>query len=249
MVYTVKKLARLAGVSVRTLHYYDQIGLLHPSSLGENGYRYYADSALLRLQQVLFYREMEFSLEMIKNLLNSADFDVLTALQSHKKSLQGRVKRLERLLLTVDETIERVKGNANMDDKGLFEGFSEEQQEKFAKEAEQLYDPQVVRDSNRRWKAYPQEEKERILNEGKTIYLEMAACMPAGASSPQAQTLVARWHKNMEYFWIPNDEQLLGLASGYNTDARFKANFDKIHPNLAAFMLQAVTVYVENRKK
>ena len=130
--YTVKQLAKLAGVSVRTLHYYDEIGLLKPSSVGGNGYRHYEEEALLKLQQILFYRELELSLDEIKAVVGRPDFDVLSALQSHREALQGRVERLKRLIQTVDKTINHLKGNETMNAKGLFEGFSEEEQEKYA---------------------------------------------------------------------------------------------------------------------
>ena len=247
--YTVKQLSKLAGISIRSLHYYDEIGLLKPSSLGANGYRHYEEEALLNLQQILFYRELDLSLDEIRAIIDRSDFDVLTALKSHKEALQGRVERLKRLIRTVDKTIDHLKGNENMNAKGLFEGFSEEEQEKYALEAEQMYDPETVRASNRKWKAYPPAEKECILAEGKAIYVDLIAAMPKGAASPEAQALIARWHRHMQYFWSPNDEQLLGLADGYNDDPRFRANFDKMHPNLAGFMHEAVNAYVKNRKK
>lgn len=247
--YTVKQLAKLAGVSVRTLHYYDEIGLLKPSSLGGNGYRHYGQEAVLKLQQILFYRELELSLEEIKAVMGRPGFNVRNALESHKVALQGRVERLNRLIQTVDNTIDTLKGNENMDAKGLFEGFNEEEQEQYAKEAEQMYDPETVRASNRRWKAYPQAEKDRILAESKAIYVDLAAAMPKGAGGAEVQAIIARWHKNMQYFWVPDDEQLLGLANGYRDDPRFKANFDKMQPGLAEFMQEAVKVYVERRKK
>ncbi len=247
--YTVKQLAKLAGVSVRTLHYYDEIGLLKPSSVGGNGYRHYEDEALLKLQQVLFYRELELSLDEIKAVVGRPDFDVISALQSHREALQGRVKRLKRLLQTVDKTIDHLKGNETMSAKGLFEGFSEEEQEKYAKEAEQLYDPETVRASNRRWKQYSAAEKEGILLESKAIYVDLIAAMPKGARSAEVQAIIARWHKNMDHFWIANDAQLQKLSEMYNEDPRFKANYDKMHPKLAEFMREAVKVYVEGRKK
>lgn len=247
--YTVTQLSRLARVSVRTLHYYDEIGLLKPSSRGSNGYQYYEEEALLRLQQILFFRELDLSLDKIKTLMGSPDFDVLTVLRSHKKALQGRVERLQRLIQTVDNTIDHSKGNGKMNAKGLFEGFSEEEQEKYVLEAEQMYDPETVRASNRKWKAYLPAEKERILAEGKAIYDDMLAAMPKGATSAEVQALIARWHQHMQYFWRPNDDQLLGLADGYNEDARFRANFDTKHPKLAEFMREAVKVYVKDRRK
>ena len=135
-----------------------------------------------------------------------------------------------------------------MSQKSLFEGFSEEEQEKYALEAEQLYDPETVRESNRKWKGYSAAKKEAIMAEGKQIYQDMIAAMPKGASSAEAQTVVEHWRKHMDYFWTPSLDQLLDLAKGYNDDPRFKANFDKIHPELAEFMLEAVKVYVAKKK-
>ena len=136
-----------------------------------------------------------------------------------------------------------------MSQKGIFEGFSEEEQEKYALEAEQSCDPETVRESNRKWKAYSAAKKEAVMAEGKAVYLDMIAAMPKGASSAEVQAIVERWRKHMDYFWTPNLEQLLGLANGYNDDPRFKANFDKMHPQLAEFMLEAVKVYVEKSNK
>lgn len=136
-----------------------------------------------------------------------------------------------------------------MSEKGLFEGFSEEEQEKYALEAEQMYDPEIVRASNRKWKAYPAAKKEQILAEGKAIYTDMIAAMPKGAASVEVQAIVDRWRKHMVYFWTPNLDQLLGLAEGYNTDPRFKANFDRMHPKLAEFMRAAVKIYVDKNTK
>src|SRR5215212_9506205 len=247
--FTVKQLSKLAGVTPRTLHHYDEIGLLKPSRVGDNGYRYYGEESLLRLQQILFYRELGIPLEDIKNIMGRHDFDVLGALHNHKEALQKQVTRLNRLISTVDNTIIHLKGNTTMSDKAYFEGFSEEEQEKYAAEAEQLYDAESVRESDRKWKAYPVAKKEAILAEGKAVYTDMIAAMPRGAASKDVQTIVERWRKHMDYFWTPKLDQLLALASGYNDDPRFKANFDKMHPQLAEFMREAVSVYVANQKK
>lgn len=247
--YTVKQFSQLAGVSSRTLRFYDQVGLLKPSSVGGNGYRYYKEDALVMMQQILFYREMGLGLENIKAILTDPAFDVSAALRSHREALQGQVRRLNRLLDTVDHTINHLKGSETMTPKGFFEGFSDEEQEKYALEAEQMYDPETVRASNRRWKAYPPAEKERILAEGHAIYTGLVEAMPSGTADPKVQDLIARWHRNLQYFWNPNDEQLLNLANVYNEDARFRENFARMHPKLAEFMRAAVGVYVAGRKK
>ena len=247
--FTVKQLSKLAGVTPRSLHHYDEIGLLKPSRVGDNGYRYYGEESVLRLQQILFYRELGIPLEDIKKIMGRRDFDVLGALRTHKEALQKQVTRLNRLINTVDNTINHLKGNTTMSDKAYFEGFSEEEQEKYAAEAEQLYDAESVRESNRKWKAYSAAKKEAIMAEGKAIYTDMIAAMPKGAASNDVQAIVERWRKHMDYFWTPKLEQLSALANGYNDEPRFKANFDKMHPQLAEFMREAVNVYVTNQKK
>ena len=246
--FTVKQLSKLAGVTPRTLHHYDEIGLLKPSRVGDNGYRYYGEEAVLRLQQILFYRELDIPLDDIKKIMGRRDYDVMGALQSHKEALSKQAARINRLIQTVDNTINHLKGNKTMSDEKLFEGFSEEQQEKYAQEAEKMYDPETVRESNRKWKAYSAAKKEAILAESSAIYKDMIAVMPKGANSAEAQAIVERWRKHMDYFWTPNLEQLLGIANGYTDDPRFKANFDKMDPRLAEFMRDAVKVYVDGKK-
>lgn len=248
MSYTVKQLSSLAGVTPRTLHHYDQIGLLKPETVGANGYRYYGDDSVLHLQQILFYRELGLPLEDIRQIMGRRDFDALEALESHRRALGKQAERINRLIQTVDDTILHLKGQKNMSKKQLFEAFSEEQQEEYAQQAEQMYDPEIVRASNRKWKSYSAEEKQRILEEGNKIYMDLTAAMPGGADTVEVEACIERWRKHMNYFWTPNLEQLLGLAGGYNTDPRFKANFDKIHPRLAEFMLEAVKVYVAKLK-
>jgi MerR family transcriptional regulator, thiopeptide resistance regulator len=202
----------------------------------------------LRLQQILFYRELDMPLDEIKKIMGRRDFDVLAALENHKLELQKRIRRLSHLIETVDKTINHLKGENIMSPKGLFEGFSEEQQEEYAKQAEQMYDPETVRASNRKWKSYSAEKKQAILDEGKQVYLDMIAVMPKGADSPEVQAIVERWRRHMDYFWTPNLDQLLALANMYGESPDFKANFDQMHPDLADFMRAAVKIYVEKRK-
>ena len=246
--FTVKQLSRLAGVTPRTLHHYDAIGLLKPSRVGENGYRYYGEESLLLLQQILFYRELDLPLDDIKKIMGRRGFDVLSALEGHKGELRKRIERLEHLLGTVDNTILHLKGEKAMSNKQIFSGFTEEEEKMYAEEAERLYDPETVRASNRKWKSYSAEQKQRILNESKQIYVDMIAAMPRGAGSAEVQALVERWRVNMDNFWTPNLDQLVGLASMYSEDPRFKANFDSFGPGLAEFMGEAVRIYVAGKE-
>ncbi len=246
--FTVKQFSSMAGITPRTLHYYDEIGLLKPSQVGDNGYRYYGEESLLRLQQILLYRELDIPLDRIKQIMGRRGFDVMEALESHKEELRKRIARMERLINTVDHTILHLKGKADMSQKQLFEVFNDEQQAEYEKEAMQMYDPATVKASHKLWKSYTTAEKQRIGEEGNAVYQDLILAMPKGAASPEAQSCVERWRRHMEYFWIPNLEQLLGLANLYNDDPRFKANFDKADPRLAEFMREAVIVYVESRK-
>jgi DNA-binding transcriptional MerR regulator len=249
MVYTVNQLAKLAGVSVRTLHYYDQIGLLSPTSYGTNGYRQYEKDALLRLQQILFYRELDLKLEHIKELLDKPGFNLLTALEEHKITIQKEINRKHSLITTITETIDHLKGNTEMKDNDLFKAFSDEEQEQYAMEAEKLYDPLIVQASNRKWKNYSSEKKAEILAEGNRIYTDILSAMALGVDSFEVQACVERWRKHMDYFWTPTLAQLVGLAEDYNNHPGFKRNLDKIDPCLAEFILEAVKVYVARANK
>ncbi len=244
--FTVKQLSRLAEVTPRTLHHYDQVGLLNPARLGENGYRYYDRTSLLRLQQILLYRELGMPLEGIKAVIDQPDFNILQALQEHKKALADRINYLERLKASVDETLENLKRNIPMDEMKLFDVFNEKQQQEYEKEALNMYDPELVKESNRKWRSYSEADKQRIGEEGNAIYAAIVAAMPQGAGSTQVQACIQRWREHMNYFWTPNLDQLLAIAEGYSSDPRFKKNFDKVHLGLAEFMGEAVRFYIHN---
>lgn len=246
--YTVKQLAALAGVTVRTLHYYDEIGVLRPAQVGENGYRYYDDAALLRLQQILLYREFGMELMQIKDILDSPDFDLIKALRTHRDVLQDRIARTENLIRTVDETIHHVQGEKPMSGKRLFEAFNEETQKQYEREARLQYDPQIVNDSIRRWDNYSKGEKDRILAEAGEVYSDIVEAIEAGKppQSPDVQAILERWHKNIFHFYEPTLEILRGLGDGYNNDPAFIANFQKLHPDLPAYLQQGITQYVDD---
>ena len=248
MNYTVRQLGQLAGVSVRTLHYYDEIGLLRPSRVGDNGYRYYDEDAVMRLQQILLYKELELSLDEIRDLLDQPGFDVLRALEDHRRALGQRLARLRRLLLTVDQTIAHVKGERPMSNKDLF-AFSEEQQAEYEKEAEALWG-ESVRASSRKWKGYSAEKKKQIFAEGEAVSLDMIERLNAGDApdNPAVQAIVARWERHLRYFYAPTVAIMRGLGGAYVEHPGFRAFFDKLHPRLAEYMRDAIEVYCEGRE-
>jgi DNA-binding transcriptional MerR regulator len=247
--FTVRKLSKLAGVTPRTLHYYDEIGLLHPASVAENGYRYYDEGSLFRLHQILLYRELDLPLAEIKRILDCETFDAIDSLRGHKETLRRRIHKTERLIDSVNDTILFMEGKKEMNEVKMFEPFNEQQQAEYEKEAMEKYDPEIVKASQQKWKSYTKEEKQRIGEEGNAVYRDFVLAIPKGPVSLEAQDCVRRWRAHMAYFWEPDDEQCLGLADLYNDDPRFKANFDKIDPHLAAFVREAVKVYIVNKKK
>ncbi len=246
--YTVKQLSDLAGVSVRTLHYYDEIDLLHPSQVGANGYRYYDEAALLRLQQVLFYREIGIELLQIRDILDAPGFDLLDALRSHRQVLQEKLSHLQALVGTVDATIDDLtKGEANMSKKRYFEGFTPEKQEEYTRSARLQYGPELVDESVRRWNSYTEAQRESIKNEQVDGLLDFAAAIDAGLDPQSAEIhlLVEKWHERLRYFYEPTLEVLRGLGDLYNTDPGFLSNFQKIHSKLPEYMQAAIAGYVD----
>jgi DNA-binding transcriptional MerR regulator len=246
--YTVKQVSDLTGVSVRTLHYYDEIDLLHPSSVGANGYRYYDDPALLRLQQILFYREVGLELTQIKDILDSPDFDLLSALRTHRSGLEDKITRLQNLIRTVDNTIMHLSGEVNMSKKKLFEAFSEEKQEHYQRVARLQYGPDTVNASIKLWNSYSKAKQDAVMQEAGEIYSDMAAALEAGksAQSAEVQAILVRWHENMRNFYEPTLEIMRGLAEGYHTDPGFIATFQKFHADLPDYLFEGITQYVDD---
>lgn len=247
--YTVKQLAEIAGVSARTLHYYDEIDLLKPERHPLNGYRLYSREAVLRLQQILFLKELGLGLDDIRSVIELPGFDLLDALEHHRTALQERQEHLAALIRTVERTILHLKGNIEMEGKELFEGFSDEQQEKYAEEARQRWGSKNVDESMRRWGTYSKEQRQRILDEGGTIYKDIIALLDQDPGSPDVQKCIARWHANLRNFYEPTTELLRGLGDLYNDDPQFNATFVKMHPDLAPFMRTAIGIYVDRLKK
>ena len=245
--YTVKQVADLAEVSVRTLHHYDEIGLLQPSKVGSNRYRYYDDDALLRLQQILFYREMGLELMQIKEILDSPDFNLVAALHAHRTVLQEKISRLQNLMQTVDATIKHVGGEAIMSKKRLFQAFSDEQQKDYERLARLQYGPDVVNESIRRWNRYTKAEQDTILEEAGQIYSELVKAIEAGKSpnSDEVLAILQDWHNNLRYFYKPTLEILRGLGEGYNSHPDFIANFQNLHPDLPQYLQESITHYVD----
>ena len=243
MNYTVKLLAKLAGITPRTLHYYDEIGLLRPASHGENGYRYYGDEAVLRLQQILFFRELGFSLDQIKTILDRPDFDLLRALESHRRALLERVDRIHSLIHTVDQTILHIRGEIVMAQKDFYQGFDEEKQKRYAEEAQRRWGDTAA-SSQRRWENNSRDQKNEILAELHDISEGVATHMDKGPESAEVQYWIERWHKAINtHFYDCSLEIFESLGHMYVEDPAFTETYEKIRPGMAAFMEKAMVHY------
>ena len=243
MKYTVKQLAKLAGVTTRTLHYYDEIGLLRPESHGDNGYRYYGNEAILRLQQILFFRELDFSLDQIKAIIDRPDFDMLRALESHKRALSERVERIHHLIHTVDQTILHLQGEIVMAQKDFYTGFDEEKQKGYADEATRRWG-NTAASSQQRWEESSREQKNEILAELHDISEGVAAHMEQGPEGPEVQYWIERWHKAINaHFYDCSLEIFESLGHMYVEDPAFTETYEKIRPGMAAFMEKAMVHY------
>lgn len=245
MEMTVKEVAEIAGVSRRTLHYYDEIGLLKPATIADNRYRYYDREELLRLQQILFFREMDFSLKEIKKMMDRPDFDQLEMMKKHRAALKKRAGRLNKLIHTLDETILHLQGKKEMNTPDLFSGFDEETQEAYAEEAARRWDADAVRTSMQKWNNLSEEKRTAVMTEANEIHQRLLDHMDKGYDSDEVQALVGRWYSHLHHYFTPTLEIFRSLGQGYEEDPQFAAFYEKLHPDMPAFFRQAIDYYCD----
>ena len=244
--YTISQLAKIAGVSVRTLRHYDQIGLLVPSSRSGAGYRQYERRNLLRLQQILFFRELDFPLDEIQAILDDPDFDQVQALEGHRQRLEQRMARLTQLLHTLDKTLlQLTEDDMTLTDEELYEGFTKEQRERYEREANELYDPEIVKATDQRIRKLSKQQWQAIKDEGGNVARDIAAVADLPPESPEVQALIARHHAWIENFYPAGAELYRGLGQGYATHPEFRAFYEQYRPGLADFMCEAMAHYAD----
>jgi DNA-binding transcriptional MerR regulator len=246
--YTVRQVADMASVTVRTLHHYDALGLLHPTGRSAAGYRLYGEADLLRLQQILFFRELGFPLEQIRTIIEDPHFDQVHALERHREMLQLERERLSRLLTTIDRTIARItEENMGMTDEELWEGFSQEQIERYKREAREQYGAEIVEESERRVKQMPKAHWDAINAEGEAATRAIADLAARGRDpgDPEVQRHVARHYAWVDNFWHPTAESYAGLGQMYTENAEFRAHYDKYRPDFADYLAAAMKYYSE----
>lgn len=249
MEYTVKQLAKIAGVSPRTLRYYDEIGLLKPARINSSGYRIYEKEQVDLLQQILFYRELGVSLDKIKDIIYSPDFNEIEALKEHHKKLLDKRKQLDLLIENVRKTILAKEGSIKMEDREKFEGFKknliDENEKKYGKEAREKYGDEAVEKSNKMLMNMTQEKYERLnkLQEEFMSTLEKAFKTgdPRGELAQKAADLHRQW---LCFFWDEySKEAHVGVCQMYIEDERFRHYYDKFQPGTVEFLRDAVLAY------
>ncbi len=244
-----KKVAKITGVSVRTLHHYDTIEILSPGRNPENGYREYSDDDMDRLQQILFFKECGFSLAQIKELLSSPNFDREKAFDLQKKYLLHEKRRIEMMLETLEKSVQNMKGRMTMSIKDKFHGF-DFTNNPYEDEARRLWGDKAVEQSNARIKSLSQNEQEAIAKGMDALFTDLAKIRKEAPDSATAQAAMAKMysHFNLNFGFRYSLEAFAGVGQMYVTDERFTENVDKYGDGLAKFLSEAMKIYAESQK-
>jgi len=240
----VKEVAELAGISVRTLHHYDEIGLLVPDGVTEAGYRIYSERNLEMLQQILFFRELGFPLKRIKEIVTDPKFDRLAAMEMHRNMLLERRKRLDSMLSVLDKTIRHAKGEIEMTVKERFEGF-DFSKNPYEEEARKRWGDEAVDRSNAALRSLSKEEAAKLQDEMSAIYRKLAGLKHTTPDSDEAQAAIGEWYNLLQKFGSYPPEAFKNLGQMYVDDERFTKNIDQFGEGLAAFMRDAMAVYAD----
>jgi len=246
MAYTVKELAKLSGVTSRTLHYYDEINLLKPAYYGENGYRYYEKEQLLQLQQIMFYRELDLPLAIIQEILSNSSFNLIFALTSHKQKLSKQAERIQELMNTIDQTINHIKGEKQMSDEQLFNGFDEEKQRQYEDEMKEKYGEKLVNESKKRTKNWNKDDYANVQKQYDAIHKNLVEVMDHGHDSSEVQSIIQKHFEVINQFYTPTKEIYKGLGQMYIEHPDFRKLYDSYHPELANFLAKAMAYYADN---
>lgn len=237
----IGQIARVVGVSVRTLHYYDEIGLLKPAEVTQSGYRLYDDESLSRLQQILFYRALGFPLSDIAEILASPNYDKTQALRNRRELLLAKRRDIDNLIRLVDMTLEE----QNMENGEIRADYSESVREAYAKEAEERWGHTAAyAESARKQADRTDKQRSAIQQEAEDIFSAFAACRHCPPDALQTQKLVQRWQEHITaHHYVCSREILAGLGEMYTEDERFTADIDRFGEGTARLMRDAIRIY------
>jgi DNA-binding transcriptional MerR regulator len=254
MEYTIQKLASLAGVSTRTLRYYDEIGILKPARINSSGYRIYGQAEVNRLQQILFYRELGVGLDSIKEIVTAPSFDGTKALQEHREKLLEKREQLDLLIANVDKTLAVTEGRMTMSNKEKFKGFKkkliEDNEKKYGKEIREKYGKDTVEASNAKVMNMTQEQYDEVTALGEKLNLTLAEAFKTGDPAGELAQRAAELHKQwLCFYWKEySKEAHAGLAQMYVDDERFTAYYDKEQPGTAEFLRDAIHIFTGQKE-
>jgi DNA-binding transcriptional MerR regulator len=254
MAYTVKQLSRLSGVTVRSLHYYEEEGLLKPAYYGLNGYRYYEEKELLQLQQILFFKELGFSLKQIRKVLGKDDFNKLSALHSHKEVLIQEWDRIGRLIETIDKTINHLNGQRKMKEEDMYDGFiTKEKQKEYMDYLKQRFGKthSSFTECAHNIKQWTKADWEKYKQESDQNFRELAKLMKEKSSpgSKEVQEIIAHNYQWVKRFWTPDKESFTALGQMYMEFEwkKFFEKYDSEHPQLAKFIAEGMKYFAEKQ--
>lgn len=249
MEYTIKKIANLSGVSARTLRFYDEIDLLKPARVNSSGYRIYGQNEVNRLQQILFYREMDLKLEEIKEILDNPDFDVEQALMEHQEKLVAKRQEIDRLLASVQQTMKYYKGEIEMSDQEKFTAFKEqkvaENEAKYGKEIREKYGEETVERSNKKYLNLTEEQMQEMAETEVQLFEKIGVYLEQPEIESDVAKEIFRLHKKwLSYTWPTySAEAYKGLGMMYIADERFTAYYDEKHDGAAQVLNDAIQYY------
>ncbi|HEV2527197.1 MAG TPA: MerR family transcriptional regulator [Thermomicrobiales bacterium] len=244
--WTVNELATLAGVSVRTLHHYHHIGLLAPARIGDNGYRYYGRAELIRLQQILFFRELEFPLDRIRSLLDQPDLDAAAAYRDHRRLLLVRRDQLDGLIATLDRELghditEETTMPTDTPYRSPSDRFSDDELADLRAEAKERWGgTDGWRQSEAKAAQVTPERAAEIQRQMDDALFRIVAHMDEGVAAPTVQAAVADYRAWMGNYYEPTDEVFGHIARMYVDDDRFAETFRRYHPDLPPFIRDAI---------
>jgi len=243
----VKEVSQLSGISVRTLHHYDEIGLLRPDTVTEAGYRIYSDHDMERLQQILFFRELGFSLKEIRRILDSPAFDRLEALELQRRMLEEKMAHTRRMIANIDHSIQHAKGEVTMTNEQRFEGI-DFTNNPYEQEARERWGDAAIDESKSKLakRTNTPEQHAELQQEWDTRMSVLAEVRHEDPASPRAQEVIGEWYAFLDNFGTYSYEAFAGLGQMYVQDERFTKNIDKYGEGLAAFMCEAMGVYARN---
>lgn len=251
MAYTVNQLAKLAGITPRTLRFYDKAGLLSPAGHHANGYRHYGDKEMIRLQQILFFRELDFPLGEIKSMLESPTFDVKESLAYQKRLLTLKKRRLEKIISSIDATVRTMQNNQQPTDRDIYGDWAtDEEIASYKKEAKERWgNTDAYKQTQERTKHYTKEDWAKLRDDGDKFMKSVVAVMAKGPTSPEMQEKIAQHYNSLRTFYEPNLEMYRGLANMYVADPRFTKYYEKYAPGLAEFFKEAMLYWVDHQEK